>query len=155
MVPIPLCSGDARLLVLRRKRTEVGDLIRVLGGIHEWHELGQGKYDWTVFQVATFEPELWKGDRDRRAEPPHRQQAQEHPRRQIDGTQTSLEEITYRPVHVKSPLDVEWNRSRGHPTAALGVLAIATAQGLYWLYVNDVLYLPRLRGLYGAVRAWL
>lgn len=40
-------------------------------------------------------------------------------------------------------------------SAALLVTAVATAQGLYWLYLNEVLYLPRLRDLYGAVRLWL
>jgi len=35
------------------------------------------------------------------------------------------------------------------------VLAVGVAQGLYWLYVGEVLYLPELRHLYGAVRFWL
>ncbi|MBW1876817.1 MAG: energy-coupling factor transporter transmembrane protein EcfT [Deltaproteobacteria bacterium] len=35
------------------------------------------------------------------------------------------------------------------------VLAVGAAQGLYWLYVGEVVYLPELRDLYGAVRVWL
>lgn len=59
------------------------------------------------------------------------------------------------PRAVRKPLRMAPWEGAVLAVAALVVIGVATLQGIYWLYLGEILYVPELRGLYAAVRLWL
>lgn len=59
------------------------------------------------------------------------------------------------PRAVRRPLRLRWSDGAVLSAAVTVTGALATARVLYLLYTSEVLYLPALRGVYGAVRGWL